>query len=48
MSAHLKDTEYGNGIIKIGRYSDGECKTASETGNFFKAKLDFKTANKVD
>ena len=36
----------GNGIIKIGRYSDVECtKVDAENGNFFKAKLDFKTRN---
>ena len=37
--------DYGNGVIRIGRYSDVECKTPDEKdGNFFKAKLDFKTA----
>ena len=39
-------TEYGNGVIRMGRYRDVECKEPAEKdGNFFKAKLDFKTAN---
>ena len=40
-----KDTKYGNGVIRMGRFSDVECKTPAADGNFFKAKLDFKTAN---
>ena len=38
----------GNGVIKMGRYSDVECTKADPEGNFFKSKLDFKTANKVE
>ena len=39
-------TEYGNGVIKMERFSDVGCTQPDEKdGNFFKAKLDFKTAN---
>ena len=35
----------GNGVIKMGRYSDVGCTEAAADGNFFKVKLDFKMAN---
>ena len=37
--------DYGNGVIRMGRYSDVECETPDEKdGNFFKAELDYKSA----